>query len=134
MKNEQKAFGDRLRERLAEAGFDTSPVVLMKSLGRHGKLSVTQQTISGWLGGRHMPRVEALRALANMTKTDPCALLFGEKAVSEVREPRVAWPDRVKARDQLLFEEFLTLPDEQRELVRELVGMLAAATSKTKQR
>jgi transcriptional regulator with XRE-family HTH domain len=127
MKSEQMAFAERLRQRLEKEGFSTRPVDLVKAVARHGKISVTQQTISGWLNGTHMPKQGTVRALAHMLRMEPHELQYGEKLTLAVREPHVAWPDHVNGRDRLLFETFLALPAKQRETVRHFIETLSDA-------
>lgn len=127
MKNEHAAFAERLRQLLLAGKFDMRRVELVKQLARHGKVAVTQQTMSGWLNGKHLPKPDAMRGLARMLGTRTHLLQFGGETSTEVREPRMQWPEYVSGRDRLLFEEFLALPHKQREVVRELIGSLAAA-------
>jgi transcriptional regulator with XRE-family HTH domain len=125
MRNETALFAERLRNYLKVKSFDARPVELMKLLGRLGFASVTQQTISGWLSGKHMPKPDAMRALAQLLDVDPQDLQFGARMAREVREPNTAWPDHLSGPDRLLFEEFLRLPAEQRDVVRKLVRFLS---------
>lgn len=129
MKNERAAFAERLRKGLKAGGFDVRPVELVKLLARYG-VSVTQQAISGWLGGKHMPKQNAMRALSRIVGMDPRDLQYGGATVNEVRELRTAWPDHLSGRDRLLFEDFLALPAEQRDVVRELIGTLSRSLRK----
>jgi hypothetical protein len=47
-----------------------------------------------------------------------------------VREANIAWPDHVRGHDRLAFKAFLALPEARRQLVRELITMLATPTPK----
>jgi len=123
------AFAERLQQHLNKGGFDANRAELVKQLARSGRISVTQQTISGWLSGKHLPKPDAIQGLARMLGTDPCALLFGGKA-SGVREPRSEWPDHVRARDRNLFQEFLALPANHQEAVRQHIESLSNASRK----
>lgn len=128
MKKEHAAFAARLRAALKDARIDASPVALEKLLARQG-VSVTAQAVSGWLGGKHMPKPDAMRALACVAGMEPWALQFGGKPARGVREARATWPEHVRGHDRLAFEAFLKLPEERRRLVRELIAALEAAAS-----
>ena len=132
-KPEHADFAERLRQHLETGGYDTSRVELVKQLARDGRVAVTQQTISGWLSGKHLPKPNAVRGLALMLGIDPGLLLFGGKA-SGVREPRSDWPDYVSARDRNLFQEFLALPAKQREAVRQHIETLSDAAVRKQKR
>jgi sugar phosphate isomerase/epimerase len=132
MKSEQAAFGVRLSAALATAGVEASPSELVKLLARYGGTPVTPQAISGWLNGKHMPRQANMRALAAMVGVEPVVLQYGGTSGRGVREPRTAWPENVKSRDRLAFEEFLALPAAQRKLVRELIAAFTDASARGK--
>ncbi|KRE99995.1 hypothetical protein ASG87_13490 [Frateuria sp. Soil773] len=123
MKKEHDAFAARLHAALKNAGIEPRPVVLEKLLARRG-VAVTAQAISGWLHGRYMPKPAAMRALAVVVGLEPYQLQYGGRTEG-VRDDHDAWPTRVNGRDRLAFEEFLGLPEAQRELVRGLIAALA---------
>ena len=128
-KPEHADFAERLRQHLEKGGYDTTRAELVKQLARDGRISVTQQTISGWLSGKHLPKLNAMVGLARMLGIDPCSLLFGSRA-SSVRESRSEWPANVGARDRNLFQEFLALPAKHQEAVRQHIESLSNATRK----
>ena len=131
MRNERAIFARRLREELKRQKFDSRPVALVKSLARDGEVSVTQQTISHWLHGTHLPRPEAMHGLSRMLGMDAYGL-FRESEPRNVREPRLTWPDHVSGPDRLLFEAFLALPAKDRDTVRQMIDSLAAASTAKK--
>jgi len=130
MHTEQIAFADRLRSALKEAGIEASPSTLVKLLARYGAHNVTPQAVSGWLTGKHLPRQAILRALAAIVGMEPHLLAYGGRPRGGVREAPAAWPDAVHGHDRLAFETYLTLPEEQRALVRELIVVLARGASR----
>lgn len=132
MKNEQAAFGDRLRSALRREGLSDSPAELVKLLARYDSVPVSPQAISGWLNGKSMPRQANLRALARLLRMEPHELQFGT-ADRKVREGRADWRSTAAPRnalDQHAVEAFLALPLAQRKLVRELIEELAQARKK----
>jgi transcriptional regulator with XRE-family HTH domain len=129
MKTEQAAFAARLHKLLAEKKIEASPVELVQLLARYGKVSVTPQTISGWLNGSFMPRLGNLRALAGVLGVDPHALQTDGKA-RQVNEPSPLWSTGLSGKDRLAFQEFVTLPAAQRKLVRELIAALASGVTR----
>jgi transcriptional regulator with XRE-family HTH domain len=127
MKNEQVAFGERLRLALQHARFPQSPSELAKLLARFGGEPVSPQAISGWLKGRTMPRQANLRALAKMLSMEPQQLQYGDdvKRAGEARgQPRVG------PLDKLALEIFLGLPAHQRKLVRGMIEEFARSGRK----
>ncbi|PWK88513.1 transcriptional regulator [Fulvimonas soli] len=130
MKREHAAFAARLRAALKHADIEPRPVVLEKLLARHGVV-VTAQAISGWLGGRYMPKPAALRALAGLVGLEPYQLQYGARSV---REEPAGWSVRPSAADRLAIEEFLALPQAHRALVRELIAALARSGAPRKTR
>lgn len=131
MTSEQTAFAKRLVAALEAAGIEASPAVLEKLVPRNGGANVTSQAISGWLGGKHMPKKTNIRALAKIVGVPPHELEYGASSKG-VREAHVAWPDHVRGHDRLAFEEFLLLPEAQRKLVRELIAVLAQARGRAR--
>ena len=127
MKTEQSAFAQRLVAALEAAGIEASPAGLEKLVPQRGGEAVTAQAISGWLNGRHLPKQANMRALASIVGMQPHELQFGVKPHRGVREVNTAWPDHVRGHDRLAFEDFLSLPEAERKLVRELIAALAAA-------
>ncbi|HEY8010936.1 MAG TPA: hypothetical protein VIE67_08040 [Rudaea sp.] len=132
MKTEQVAFAERLAAAMKKEGIEPSPVELERLLARHGGVPVTPQAISGWLGGKHMPKQANMRALAKMVGLEPYVLQYGNKVAQEVGELRATWPTGVGAVDRLAIEEFLSLPSLQRKLVRDLIQTLATPEGRRK--
>lgn len=129
MKTEQSAFAKRLIAALDAAGIEASPAELEKLVPQRGGEPVTAQAISGWLNGRHLPKQANMRALASIVGMQPHELQYGVRPHKGVREANAAWPDHVCGHDRLAFEDFLSLPEGQRKLVRELIAVLAIAST-----
>lgn len=128
MKTEQRAFAERLRAALDAAGIEPSAAALEKLVPRHGGDNVTPQAISGWLSGKHVPKRVNMRALARIVGQEPHLLEHGGRSAGGVRDMQTAWPEHVRGHDRLAFEEFLTLPEASRKLVREIIAALADTT------
>lgn len=127
MKNEQIAFGARLRAALRQARLVESPSELVKLLARFGGEPVSPQAVSGWLKGRAMPRQANLRALAKLLSVEPQLLQYGEEGL---RAREIRQELKLDPLDQLALETFLALPTAQRKLIRTLIEELARATRK----
>jgi hypothetical protein len=128
MKNEQIAFGERLRAALQRARLVESPSELVRLLARFGGEPVSPQAVSGWLKGRTMPRQANLRALAKLLSMEPQQLQYGEDNSRRTREPRQEF--KLAPLDQLALETFLSLPAAQRKLIRGLIDELARGSRK----
>lgn len=114
-------------------GLEARPNVLMTRFNsRYRGRSVSFQSASRWLKGEAVPRPDKLELLADLFRVDAQVLLYGAKRRAGVREPHTVWPDRATPRDQAMFEDFLSLPTKQRELVRNFVEMLTDASRKSK--
>jgi transcriptional regulator with XRE-family HTH domain len=122
MKNEQNAFGERLRAALRGARLGESPSELVRLLARFGGEPVSPQAVSGWLKGRAMPRQANLRALAKLLSMEPQQLQYGEDG-RRAREPRQGIG--LDPLDQLALETFLGLSATQRKLIRNLIDELS---------
>jgi len=129
MKTEQSAFAKRLLAALDAAGIEASPALLEKLVPQYGGETVTSQAVSGWLTGKHLPKQANMQALAHIVGMPPHELQFGAPAQRGARKANTAWPDHVRGHDRLAFETFLTLPENQRQLIRQLVAMLATPTT-----
>jgi len=129
MTTETDAFAARLRKLLADRKLPASPADLAALLARHGA-SVSAQAVSGWLGGRYMPKAPNQRALAALLGISRLALLEDAGATPRqgVRESPPDWQVGVDGKDAIAFREFTTLPAAQRRLVRELILVLASAS------
>jgi transcriptional regulator with XRE-family HTH domain len=130
MKSEQAAVAGRLHKLLADKGIEASPVELVPLLARHGKVAVTQQTVSGWLNGTFMPRLGNQRALAAVLEVELSQLHVDSKP-TQVKEQTAPWSRELNGKDRLAFREFATLPASQRKLVRELIAVLVEAAARS---
>ncbi len=122
MKNEQIAFGERLRAALQRARLGESPSELVRLLARFGGEPVSPQAVSGWLKGRAMPRQANIRALAKLLSIEPQLLQYGDDS-RRAREVRQEF--KLDPLDQLALESFLSLPAAQRKLIRNLIEELS---------
>jgi hypothetical protein len=127
MKNEQIAFGERLRAALDRARLGSSPSELVRLLARFGGEPVSPQAVSGWLKGRAMPRQANLRALAKLLSIEPEVLQYGDDG-RRTREMRQEF--KLDPLDRLALETFLALPMAQRKLIRALIDEISRAPRK----
>ena len=130
MKEEKTKFAARLRAAMRDARIDESGTVLMKRFNaRYSGVSVTSQTVSGWLGGKSMPRQDKVRTLADVLDVDFAYLLTGKKPPGGVRETDASsWRERASAKEKSAIDTFLDLPIKHRELVSAMIEALAAAS------
>lgn len=123
MSDERHQFSRRLAEAMRAAGYEPRPAVLFRLFNaRYRGRSVTFQSASRWLGGRSIPEQDKLQVLADLFGMAPHVLRYG--GGRSVGEPRAAWP-QVGVREREVIEAYLRLPLRQRELVGELVQVLA---------
>lgn len=129
MKIDTKAFAERLRAALKHERIEASAAELVRLLELQGE-SVSPQAVSGWLNGKHRPRPAHMEVLARIVGLEPHELEYPIPSRKGVRESNLTWPDHVRGQDRLAFEEFLTLPDAQRKLMRELIAQLARTSAR----
>ena len=129
MKEEKAKFAVRLRTAMRDARIDESGTVLMKRFNaRYRGVSVTSQTVSGWLSGKSMPRQDKVRTLADVLGVDFAYLLLGKKPQGGVKEGETPWLERASVKEKGAIDAFLDLPVPQRELISELIEVLAKAS------
>lgn len=123
MSDERFEFSRRLGQAMSAAGYEPRPAILFRLFNaRYTGRSVSFQSASRWLSGRSIPEQDKLQVLAELFGVAPQTLRFGEPA--RVAEARGEW-NAVGARERAVIDTFLALPPRQRELVGELVKVLA---------
>lgn len=126
MGNKREKFSQRLANAMQQAGYEARPTVLFHLFNTHYRgRSVTFQTTSRWLAGGAIPAQDKLQVIADVLGVEPHALRFGTPARSRVAETRAAWPAGVGSRERQVIDAYLKLPPKKREVVGELVRMLA---------
>ncbi|HZP68126.1 MAG TPA: helix-turn-helix transcriptional regulator [Rudaea sp.] len=129
MNDERAGFAQRLRKALAQHGLEESPTAIEKLLSQHTAFTVTSQAISAWLSGKHLPKQDAIRALARLFGIEPHELQYGSRKASGVREPQPPWP----VEDRFAIESFASLPDDYRRLVRDVIATLEDAAARIRE-
>jgi len=123
---EKTQFAERLKAAMIAAGYEARPSVLEKQFNaRYWGRSVTFQAARRWLIGLSIPEQDKLQVLADWLGIEPQVLRFGEGAGGRVREQKEPWSAGIDRADRLAIDLFLTLPREQRKLLRELIAQLA---------
>jgi hypothetical protein len=131
MSNERAEFSKRLAAAMVAQGYDPRPVVLSTQFNvRFNGASVTFTTASRWLNGKAIPEYEKLVTLADWLKTDPCFLLFGDRALRGGRATRQVMEDAPVYNDHKVFDIYRTLPATQQKAVYEVIMAFAAASSR----
>lgn len=121
-------FAQRLRAAMASAGLEPRPSVLLNQFNAHywGR-SVSFQAVARWLRGEAIPEQDKLLVLAEILRTEPEVLRYGEAVRQRVREHRKRWDEGVNYQEREVFDAFLRLPAPQRKIVREVIFALALA-------
>lgn len=120
--NEKAAFSKRLIIAMERAGYPARPSVLEREFNsRYWGRSVSIQAVSRWLRGLSIPEQDKLQVLAEWLRVSPQALRFGDKAVSQMRESTGVWENPQYSAEREVFEAYLTLPLEQRKIIREVI-------------
>lgn len=124
--SEKEAFGNRLLDALEQAGVQArSPTRLALEFNlRYWGRPVTTQAVRKWISGKAIPSQDKVTVLAKWLNVSAEWLRFGEGAVNGgdsmvgmVSQEIPAY----HAQDVDLFRDFVTLNDEHKQIVRELV-------------
>ncbi|KAE9537104.1 hypothetical protein A1D25_02655 [Ursidibacter arcticus] len=126
--NERKLFAENLKKILVEKGITPKASVLEREFNLHhyGK-PIGLHAVARWLRGEALPSLARLRTLADWLEVELTELVSNETAykinkVEKQKEPsKHIWETAASYQDQVLFETFLKLPQEQRKIVREVI-------------
>ncbi|WP_109128446.1 helix-turn-helix domain-containing protein [Aggregatibacter segnis] len=126
--NEREYFAQNLKRILVEKGISPKASVLEREFNLHhyGK-PIGLHAVARWLRGEALPSLARLRTLANWLEVELTELVSAETAykinkVEKQKEPtKHIWEMAASYQEQLLFETFLNLPQEQRKVVREVI-------------
>jgi len=130
---EAKAFAQRLRQALKEAGWPASSTVVAHQFNlRYWGRSISVQTAHNWLQGTSLPRQDKLRVLAEWLRVAPEALLLGAApALPATRAASLAKrgetpPDALGLADERMLQIYLRLSSESRHTVQTVVAACEA--------
>ena len=126
--NEREQFAQNLKRILVEKGISPKASVLEREFNLHhyGK-PIGLHAVARWLRGEALPSLARLRTLADWLEVELTELVSAETAykinkVEKQKEPsKHIWQTAASYQDQMLFETFLKLPQEQRKVVREVI-------------
>jgi transcriptional regulator with XRE-family HTH domain len=122
MENNKAQFAQRLIEAMQAAGYAAKPAVLERefNLRFYGK-PMTLQGVRRWLIGETMPSHDKLRTLADWLHISPEELSFGAELPKKIEQRRKEWEVSISYQEREVFEAFLSLPAEQKKIVREVI-------------
>lgn len=137
--NERKLFAENLKKILVEKGITPKASVLEREFNLHhyGK-PIGLHAVARWLRGEALPSLARLRTLADWLEVELTELVSDETAykinkVEKQKEPtKHIWETAASYQDQVLFETFLKLPQEQRKVVREVIVAMHKAYRENK--
>jgi hypothetical protein len=122
MSETARAFAQRLRAAMEQAGYPPRPSVLEREFNtRYWGKPMTLHGVRRWLLGETMPSNEKIKVLAEWLGQSPQDLGFGEEVTSKVEERASRWGPAFGYQERELMEAFLALPVTQRRLVREVI-------------
>ncbi len=119
-------FSARLRAAMVAAGLEVSPTELERAFNRKwGKTPITTQAAWNWINGKTVPRNDKVPVLAKLLKTDPHALLYGNREPVSAADRRRDWEEKMTYAERESIEAFLRLPTPQRLVVRDVIATYA---------
>ena len=127
---EKKGFAERLRLALKGVGLRPSPTLVANEFNlRYWGKSVTINTARNWLLGKSIPTQDKLRVLADWLHVSPDELRYGTPATAAKLQDRGNESQPLDMQDREMLKRYLSLPQENRKTVRDVVTALALAAS-----
>lgn len=128
--SETQGFADRLRHALDSAGIRPSPTLVANEFNlRYWGKSITPHTARNWLLGKSIPMQDKLRVLADWLQVSPDELRYGTPAMMVKLQDRDNESLALNMQDREMLKRYLSLPNENRKTVRDVVTALALAAS-----
>lgn len=128
--SETQGFADRLRRALDSAGIRPSPTLVANEFNlRYWGKSITPHTARNWLLGKSIPMQDKLRVLADWLQVSPDELRYGTPAMMVKLQDRDNESLALNMQDREMLKRYLSLPNENRKTVRDVVTALALAAS-----
>lgn len=138
--NERELFAKKLHDILIAKGYEPKASIIEREFNlRHYGKPIGLHAVARWLRGETLPSLARIRTLAEWLDVDVNELVSEEKAyqvakVEKQKEPsKHIWESAASYQDQMLFQMFVNLPQEQKKVVREVImAMDKAYRSNTK--
>lgn len=127
---ETQAFAERLRLALKGIGMRPSPSGLANEFNlRYWGKSITPNTARNWLLAKSIPTQDKLRVLADWLHVNPDELRYGTLAPTFKAQDSETDMSVLTMQDREMLARYMTLPQENRKTVRDVVTALALAAS-----
>lgn len=132
-KPESQQFAERLRSALESSGVRASPTVVANAfnLRYHGR-SITPHTARNWLLGKVMPTQDKLRVLADWLQVSPDELRFGRAPGKTYVFEMSTGPIEMGLADREMVDRYLSLSQEERKTIRDVVSAFVLASAADK--
>ena len=131
--SETQGFAERLRHALDSVGVRPSPTLVANEFNlRYWGKSITPHTARNWLLGKSIPMQDKLRVLADWLQVSPDELRYGAPGGgTNLQVGTMADNDRhaLGMQDREMLKRYLSLAQENRKTVRDVVTALALAAS-----
>ncbi|WP_301098286.1 hypothetical protein [Otariodibacter sp.] len=126
--DQRKEFAKNLKAILEKKGIEPKASVLEREFNLHhyGK-PISSHAVARWLRGEVIPSFARIKTLASWLDVQVSELVSEDIAykinkIEQQKEPTEhIWKMAASYQDQLLFETFLNLPQEQKKAVREVI-------------
>jgi len=120
--DEKLEFAARLAAAMRDAGYEPRPSVLEAQFNtRYMGRPVTYQAVTRWLKGEAIPAQDKLQVLADWLQVSPHILRFGGQPLFSIQEKKKRWENAVSGPEREVLEAFITLPAEQKKIVRAVI-------------
>ncbi|WFF42094.1 transcriptional regulator [Salinicola endophyticus] len=126
--DEKTLFAERLKEALIAAGYEPRPSVLEREFNlRYWGSPMTFQGVRRWLRGESIPAQNKLQVLAGWLGVEPHYLRYGARAACSPELSQATWMIAVGGEEDEVLRVYRGLPDEQRQLLRQVILTFARA-------
>lgn len=128
MRDAKQQFAAHLKKAMKTAGLEPIPSVLERKFNQHYMGSdMTLHGVRKWLQGESLPSLDKLEVLEKLLKADFVQFRPNAKPSNDIQEPRGNWRATIPQQELDVVDAFLTLPVQQRKIVREVILAFAKA-------
>ena len=127
MSDVKRQFADRLRAAMDKAGYPPKPALLERefNLRWYGR-PMTLHGVRRWLLGEAIPGQEKIVTLAEWLGVSPQILRYGAEVEQRIEERAARWEEAIRYQEREVITAYLSLPQDQRKAVREIILALAS--------
>jgi hypothetical protein len=125
MKDAKQQFADRLKQAMETAGYEAKPSVLEREFNqRNMGDDITLHGVRRWLEAEVIPTRDKLGTLEKWLRVDFLSFRpakAGQVPENQIQQPRKEWRAELPVVERETVDAYLSLPSQQRKIVREVI-------------